>query len=192
MISVMSVCPDKAISWLVTTEIGLVALMFAGTGMRDPVTMTSCSVASGAAVVAGACCAMAGISMAAMHTDTDKMIVIRFTSELTLIDFCIPILISLNFCYMWQRVCNCEDSRCVVATKNTNERRSNWVDDSRLPTDENENGMKAADSVMKATGSVMKVRMYLSASYINARVVANRAIAKRVRRWECLGANRPR
>jgi hypothetical protein len=57
----------------------------------------------------------------------------------------------------------------------TNERRSDAVDDSRPPTDEYENGMKAAGSViktagsvMKAAGSVMKVRMYLSASYINA------------------------
>jgi hypothetical protein len=58
----------------------------------------------------------------------------------------------------------------------TNERRSDAVDDSRPPTDEYENGMKAADSVMKTAGSVMKVRMYLSASYINARVVANEAL----------------
>jgi hypothetical protein len=37
-----------------------------------------------------------------------------------------------------------------------NERRSDAVDDSRPPTDENENGMKAAGSVMKAAGERMK------------------------------------
>jgi hypothetical protein len=67
-------------------------------------------------------------------------------------------LISLNFDYTGLRVCNCEDSRCEVATKNTNERRSNWVDDSGLPTDENENGMEAAGSVTKAARGVMKSR----------------------------------
>jgi hypothetical protein len=44
----------------------------------------------------------------------------------------------------------------VVATWNTNEGRSDAVDDSRPPMDENENGMKAAGSVMKAAGSMMK------------------------------------
>jgi hypothetical protein len=42
---------------------------------------------------------------------------------------------------------------------NTNERRSQSVNDSRPSTDEYENGMKAAGSVMKAAGSVMKVRL---------------------------------
>jgi hypothetical protein len=95
---VVSVCPDKAISWLVTTEIGLVALMFAGTGMRDPVTMTSCSVVSGtaAAAVAGACCAVAGISMAAIHTHANTAIVNCFASDLTLSSFGIPIFVSLT------------------------------------------------------------------------------------------------
>jgi hypothetical protein len=96
MMSVVSVCPDKAISWLVTTEIGLVALMFAGTGMRDPVTMTSCSVASGAADVAGACCAMAGISMAAIQTHVNTVMLNSFASDLTLNSFGIPIFISLK------------------------------------------------------------------------------------------------
>jgi hypothetical protein len=71
----------------------------------------------------------------------------------------------------------------------TNERRSDAVDDSRPPTHEYENGMKAAGSVMKAAGSVMKaagsvmkVRIYLSASYINARVVANEALLLNVSR----------
>jgi hypothetical protein len=56
------------------------------------------------------------------------------------------------------------------------------VNDSRPSNDEYENGMKAPGSVMKATGSVMKVRMYLSASYINVRVVANRALLLNVSR----------
>ena len=66
----------------------------------------------------------------------------------------------------------------------TNERRSDAVDDSRPPTDEYENGMKAAGSVMKAAGSVMKVKMYLSASYINARVVANGAASIGLHGWD--------
>ncbi len=71
----------------VTTVIGLVAVIFAGTGMRDPVTMTSCSVPSGAAVVAGACCAVAGVDRAAAHAHIDKVSWHRFTSDLTLIWF---------------------------------------------------------------------------------------------------------
>jgi hypothetical protein len=93
----------------------------------------------------------------------------------------------------------------VVLSRHTiaNERRSDAVDDSRPPSDEYENGMKAPGSVMKAAGSVMKapgsvmkaagsvtkaagsvmkVRMYLSASYINARVVANEALLLNVSR----------
>src|ERR1700679_35255 len=48
----------------------------------------------------------------------------------------------------------------------TNERRSHSVNDSRPSTDEYAKGMKAAGSVMKAAVSAMKVRMYLSASYL--------------------------
>jgi len=48
--SVMSVCPSSWISWLVTMVVGLVAEMFAGTGIRDPVTTTSCRTGSGSAV----------------------------------------------------------------------------------------------------------------------------------------------
>jgi hypothetical protein len=40
--------------------------------------------------------------------------------------------------------------------KITNERRSVAPDDSRLPTDENKNGMNAAGSVMKAAGQWTK------------------------------------
>jgi two-component system LytT family sensor kinase len=46
--------------------------------------------------------------------------------------------------------------RCFVATNNTNERRSDAAHDRRPPTIENENGMKAAGSVMKAAGKRMK------------------------------------
>jgi len=43
-----------------------------------------------------------------------------------------------------------EDSRCVLATSKS--RRSSAADDNRQLTDEIENGMNAADSVMKAAG----------------------------------------
>jgi hypothetical protein len=49
--------------------------------------------------------------------------------------------------------------RGVVATSKTNERHSDAVNDRRPSNDECENGMKAAGSVMKATGGVMKVRI---------------------------------
>jgi hypothetical protein len=75
--------------------IGLVAVIFAGTGMRDPVTMTSCSVPSGAAVAAGACCAVAGVDRAAAHAHIEKVITNRFASDLTPIGFRILILVSL-------------------------------------------------------------------------------------------------
>src|ERR1700679_1931768 len=117
----------------VTTVIGLVAVIFAGTGMRDPVTMTSCSGASGAAVVAGACCAVAGVDIAAAHAHI---------SDLTRIGFCNLIFISLEVSCMQRRVCKCEDSPLCCCD----------IHDSRPPTDENENGMNAARSVMKAAG----------------------------------------
>jgi hypothetical protein len=52
------------------------------------------------------------------------------------------------------------------------------VDDNRSPTDENENGMKAAGSVMKAAGSVMKVRRYFLRRTLNVQVVAHRALLR--------------
>jgi len=82
----------------------------------------------------------------------------RLTSDLTPIDFCIPILVSLNYGYMWQRVGNCDDSRCVVATNNHNRTPLSLVNDNGPSTDEYENGTKAAGSVMKAAGRVMKVK----------------------------------
>ncbi len=39
--SEISVCPCSWISWLLTMVVGLVAEMFAGTGIREPVTTTS-------------------------------------------------------------------------------------------------------------------------------------------------------
>jgi hypothetical protein len=73
---------------------------------------------------------------------------------------------------MWQRACRRADSRCVVATENTNKRRSNSLDDSRPPANENENGMNAAGSVMKAAANERKSDA-LSAPSFNARVVAD-------------------
>jgi hypothetical protein len=83
----MSVCPSSWISWLLTIVVGLVAEMFAGTGIRDPVTTTSCRTGSGSAVVAGACCATAGIDTAARHAHIDKVGRHRFASDLTQIWF---------------------------------------------------------------------------------------------------------
>src|ERR1700722_16138761 len=100
----------------VTTVIGLVAVIFAGTGMRDPVTVTSCSVPSGAAAAAGACCAAAGVDRAAAHVHIDKVITNRFTSDPTPISFRILILVFLEVSYVWRRVFPREDPCCVVAT----------------------------------------------------------------------------
>jgi hypothetical protein len=55
--------------------------------MRDPVTTTSCSVGSGAAVAAGACCAIAGVDMAAAPALITKAIMNRFMSEIVLFSF---------------------------------------------------------------------------------------------------------
>ena len=82
----MSVAPCSLISWAVTTAVGLVADMLAGTGMREPVTMTSWSTGAWSAVVAGACCAVAVVAMPAMHTHAD-IIAHRFASDLKLISF---------------------------------------------------------------------------------------------------------
>jgi hypothetical protein len=46
--------------------------------------------------------------------------------------------------------------RCFVATSNAYERRSDAAHDRRPLTTENENGMNAAGSVMKAAGKWMK------------------------------------
>ena len=77
------------------TWIGLVLTSF-GAAMRDPVTMISCSTGSAATPAVGACWAMAGICMAATHTPADKVIVNRFTNDLTPIGFRILILVSLE------------------------------------------------------------------------------------------------
>jgi hypothetical protein len=63
--SVISVCPCSWISWLVTTVVGLVAEIFAGTGIRDPVTTTSSSCAEGSAAGAVDCWAATGALIAA-------------------------------------------------------------------------------------------------------------------------------
>jgi hypothetical protein len=94
--------------------------------------------------------------MATMHTHGNEAIVNRFASDVTLISFRILIFVSLEVSYGWQRVCNREDSPMRWRDMNTNERRSDVVNDSGPPTDANENGMKAAGSVMKAAGKWMK------------------------------------
>ncbi len=88
---------------------------------------------------------------------------------------------------MWQRVCKCEDSRCVVATLKANERRSDAVDDSRPSTDENENGMNGAASVMKAAGQWTKGSCTVS-PYFNARVVAKGSCCYTCPKVECISA----
>jgi hypothetical protein len=57
---------------------------------------------------------------------------------------------------MGDSVCNREDSPMRRRGINTNKRRSDVVNDSPPPTNENENGMKAAGSVMKTAGEWMK------------------------------------
>jgi hypothetical protein len=101
---------------------------------------------------------MAGIDRATILTHANAAIVIRFTSDVTLISFRILIFVSLEV-IGGNVFASAKIPRGVVATYNTNERRSDAVNDSRPSNDECENGMKAAGSVMKATGSVMKVRI---------------------------------
>jgi hypothetical protein len=55
--SVISVLPCRRMSWLETIVVGLVAVMLAGTGMREPVTTTSCKGAAAWSAGAAACCA---------------------------------------------------------------------------------------------------------------------------------------
>jgi hypothetical protein len=69
------------------------------------------------------------------------------------------------------------DSRCVLATRKTNDHRSIAADDNRPLADENENGMNAAGSVMKAAGERTKVGL-MSASNFNARVAARRELLR--------------
>jgi hypothetical protein len=95
---------------LLTTAVGLVADTLAGTGMREPVTMTSASAGCWSAVAAGACCAVADIDRAPAQAHIDKVIMNRFTCDLTLISFRNPIFVSLAVSYLWQRVCRYEDS----------------------------------------------------------------------------------
>jgi hypothetical protein len=67
--------------------VGLVALMFAGTGIREPVTTTSCRTGSGAALAVVVCWAVAGVDMAAAHAAIDRVIVILIASDLISISF---------------------------------------------------------------------------------------------------------
>lgn len=120
--------------------VGLVAEMFAGTGIRDPVTTTSCSVGSGAALVAGACCAAAGIDRAATHIHTDRAMN-RFRSDVMPMGFLI--LPSPEVGYLGAG-------------------RSGSTDDNRPPTSQHGNGMNAAGRVMKAAGEWTKCSRALS------------------------------
>ena len=97
--------------------IGLVLTSF-GAAMRDPVTTTSSkagSVGPGHAS-AGACCATAGISMAAMHTHADKTMVNRFTNDVTLSNFPILILVSPENDSHVAACLHVQNPRCGVAT----------------------------------------------------------------------------
>jgi hypothetical protein len=94
--------------------------------------------------------------MATIHTHANAALVNRFTIDVTLISFRILIFVSLEVSYGWQRMCNREDSPLCWRDINTIERRSDVMNDSGPPTDQNDNGMKAAGSVMKAAGEWMK------------------------------------
>src|ERR1700719_3773670 len=102
MRSVISVLPVASMYFDDRTSIGLV-LTSLGAAMRDPVTMISCSGASGAAVAAGTCCAIAGISMATMHTNADKTIANGFMNDVMPVSLCILILVSPEMIHTYQR-----------------------------------------------------------------------------------------
>jgi hypothetical protein len=65
----------------------------------------------------------------------------------------ILLLVCLEASRMWQRACRREETPVVLSRhRNASERRFDKVDDSRSPTDENRNGMKASGRVMNAAG----------------------------------------
>src|ERR1700722_1512467 len=107
MRSVISVLPLASMYFDERTSIGLVLTSF-GAAMRDPVTMISCSAGSGAAAAAGACCAIAGISMAAMHTHADNTIANRFINHVTPGSLSILILVSPAMIHTCLRARTCE------------------------------------------------------------------------------------
>ena len=114
MRSVTSVLPLVSIYFDDRTSIGLVLTSF-GAAMRDPVTMISCSGASGAA--AGACCAIAGISMAAMPIHADKTIANRFMNDVMPGSLSILILVSPEMIHTCRRAFTCKTF--VVASQHT-------------------------------------------------------------------------
>ena len=69
-------------------------------------------------------------------------------------------------------LCKRENSRCVLATNKATNARSDALDDNRSTTDENENGMKAAGSVMKAAGGWTKRICTVRARHYCARAPA--------------------
>src|ERR1700685_3882198 len=128
-----------------------------GRAMRDPVTTISVRLVSDSAAATGVCCASAGMFMAVMHTQTENIIVNLFTGDLTPIGFPILIVVSLK---VSQRL------RCPEAlkhplcyrdmTRQTNA-APHRADDSRRATSGNENGMRAAPSVMREAGHLPKM-----------------------------------
>src|ERR1700677_1930888 len=136
--SVMSVCPCSWISCWVTTAVGLVADTLAGTGMREPVTMTSWSAGCWSAVVAVvlvAVCAIAVVAAPAMHTHANNNIVHRRASDLKPVGFGI-IILSLPRSELHAAACfKVPGLPLRYVDMNTNDRRSDWADDSRASTD---------------------------------------------------------
>jgi hypothetical protein len=122
---------------------------------------------------------MAGIDRAPMHAHIDT-IKNRFTNDLTLIGLGILILAPIKVSYGGGGLAGAKSPLCF--RDSTNERGSHSLNDSRRSTDGYENGMKTAGSVMKAAGSVITVRMHLSASNINARAVAQEGLLLNVSR----------
>jgi hypothetical protein len=99
---------------------------------------------------------MAGISMA-VHINANTATAVRFASDLKPISFGILIIRLPRMSYAWQRVCNREDSTLCLRNISTNEHCPDVVNHSGRPTEQKENGVKAAGSVMKAADRVMNV-----------------------------------
>ncbi len=104
--------------------------------IMEPVTTISWSSDSGAAVISGACCAVARIVMATTHTHANDATVNGFTSDVTLISFRILIFVPLGASYGRPGVCDREDSPLCWRDMKTKAHRSNVMNDSGPPRDE--------------------------------------------------------
>jgi hypothetical protein len=83
-----------------------------------------------------------------MHTNADKNIANRFINNLKLSDFPILILVAPeNYSYVAARL-HVQNPRCGVATYKAHGHRPDGPDNSRPQSDECENGMMDAGSVM--------------------------------------------